>query len=136
MELTKLTVCQAANKIRKKEISVPELTHAYLDRINELNKKIGAYITVCGQEAEKQADRVQKKIDNYEELPIIAGIPAKSKTLLFKLSFLNYYIITETRATFTIHTKYTAGDSGVFGDARRHAPTPFCYQATVFPLQI
>lgn len=76
MELTKLTVCQAANKIRKKEISVPELTHAYLDRINELNKKIGAYITVCGQEAEKQADRVQKKIDNYEELPIIAGIPA------------------------------------------------------------
>jgi aspartyl-tRNA(Asn)/glutamyl-tRNA(Gln) amidotransferase subunit A len=76
LELTKLTVCQAANKIRKKEISVPELTHAYLDRINELNKKIGAYITVCGQEAEKQADRVQKKIDNYEELPIIAGIPA------------------------------------------------------------
>ena len=76
MELTKFTVCQAADKIRKKEISVPELTNAYLDRINELNKKIGAYITVCRQEAEKQADRVQKKIDNYEELPIIAGIPA------------------------------------------------------------
>ena len=76
MELTKFTVCQAANKIRKKEISVPELTHAYLDRINELNKKIGAYITVCGQEAEKQADRVQKKIDNKEELLLIAGIPA------------------------------------------------------------
>ncbi|HEY8500312.1 MAG TPA: Asp-tRNA(Asn)/Glu-tRNA(Gln) amidotransferase subunit GatA [Clostridia bacterium] len=76
MELTKLTVCQAADKIRKKEISVPELTQAYLDRINELNEKIGAYITVCGQDAGKQADYVQKKIDNKEELPLIAGIPA------------------------------------------------------------
>jgi len=76
LELTKLTVCQAADKIRKKEISVPELTQAYLDRINELNEKIGAYITVCGQDAEKQADCVQKKIGNNEELPLIAGIPA------------------------------------------------------------
>ncbi|NLG87882.1 MAG: Asp-tRNA(Asn)/Glu-tRNA(Gln) amidotransferase subunit GatA [Clostridiaceae bacterium] len=76
MELTKLTACQAADKIRKKEISVPELTYAYLDKIIELNKKIGAYITVCGQEAEKQADIVQKKFDKNEELPLIAGIPA------------------------------------------------------------
>lgn len=76
MELTKLTVCQAADKIRKKEISVPELTQAYLNRIRELNEKIGAYITICGQDAEKQADYVQKKIDNKEELPLISGIPA------------------------------------------------------------
>lgn len=76
MELTKLTVCQAADKIRKKEISVPELTQAYLNRIRELNEKIGAYITICGQDTEKQADYVQKKIDNKEELPLISGIPA------------------------------------------------------------
>jgi len=76
LELTKLTVCQAADKIRKKEISVPELTQAYLNRIRELNEKIGAYITICGQDAEKQADYVQKKIDNKEELPLISGIPA------------------------------------------------------------
>ena len=61
MELTKFTVCQAADKIRKKEISVPELTNAYLDRINELNKKSGIHYRLR-QEAEKQADRVQKRL--------------------------------------------------------------------------
>ncbi len=76
MELTKLTACKAADKIRKKEFSVPELTQAYLDRIGELNEKIGAYITVCKQDAGKQADNIQKKIDNNGELPLLAGIPA------------------------------------------------------------
>ncbi len=75
MDLTQLTVCQTAEKIRKKEISAPELTQAYLDRIKKLNDTVGAYITVCEQEAADMAERVQKKIDDGMEMKPLSGVP-------------------------------------------------------------
>ncbi|HEY8500315.1 MAG TPA: Asp-tRNA(Asn)/Glu-tRNA(Gln) amidotransferase subunit GatA [Clostridia bacterium] len=69
----------AAEKIKKREISVIELTNAYLERIDELNGTIGAYITVCAEQALRQAESVQKKLDGRENILPLAGIPAGIK---------------------------------------------------------
>jgi len=79
LELTKLTALMVAEKIRKREISVIELTNAYLARIDELNGTIGAYITVCAEQALRQAESVQKKLDGRENILPLAGIPAGIK---------------------------------------------------------
>jgi aspartyl-tRNA(Asn)/glutamyl-tRNA(Gln) amidotransferase subunit A len=79
LELTELTALTAAEKIRKREISVIELTNAYLNRIDKLNGKVGAYITVCEKQALRQSESVQKKLNCKENVFPLAGIPAGLK---------------------------------------------------------
>jgi hypothetical protein len=74
LELTELTALTAAEKIRKREISIIELTNAYLNRIDKLNGKVGAYITVCEKQALRQSESVQKKLDCKENVFPLAGI--------------------------------------------------------------
>jgi len=75
LELTRLTVSETLKKIKGKEIGIAELVSAYLDQIENLNKTIGAYITVCREDCEKRAEDIQNKLDTGENLPL-AGIPA------------------------------------------------------------
>ena len=79
MDLTKLSLVQASEKLRKKEICVPELVRAYSDRIRKLNERIGAYISICEEEALKQADNVQKVIDGEKDMSPLTGIPMALK---------------------------------------------------------
>ena len=46
----------------KKEISAPELTAAYLERINSVDGKLESYITVTAEEAEKAANKGEAEI--------------------------------------------------------------------------
>jgi Asp-tRNA(Asn)/Glu-tRNA(Gln) amidotransferase A subunit family amidase len=46
-ELTGLTLSEASERVRKKAISPVELTKACLLRIEQLNLKLNAYITVA-----------------------------------------------------------------------------------------
>ena len=59
----------------KKEITVPEVVRAFLDRIKEVDNDIKAYITVCEEEALKKAEEVQALFDKEEKLGPLAGIP-------------------------------------------------------------
>ncbi len=79
MDLTKTNIKQMAEKLRSKEISVPELTRAYLDKIRLNDNKYGCYITVCEEYALEQAEKVQKKIDEKIEISTLAGIPCGIK---------------------------------------------------------
>ena len=50
--LTDLSGAQMARLIASKELSPVELTaNAYIDRIDRLNPKVNAYVTVCQEEA-------------------------------------------------------------------------------------
>lgn len=75
LDLTRLTLSEAAKRLKNREISSLELTCAYIDRIKQLNKKLGAYITVCEDKALEQVALAQKKLDSGEGISPLTGIP-------------------------------------------------------------
>ena len=56
-------------------MTVKEITKAYIDRINEKEKDVQAFVTTLAEEAENKAEEIQKKIDNKEIEGELAGIP-------------------------------------------------------------
>ena len=78
MELYKCSVSTLAHKLHEREISSHELTEYFLARIEEHDKKLGAYITVCREEALKQADYADKLIADGDSTGI-TGIPISVK---------------------------------------------------------
>ena len=75
MEITELTVHELKEKLAKKEITVQEVTKAYVDRINDKEKDIGAFVTTLCDEALEEAKSIQEKIDAGEIKGELAGIP-------------------------------------------------------------
>lgn len=76
-----LTIKEASTLLRTKKIKVRELTNAYLERINKLNPKLNAYITICEDKAFEQAKKVDDLILLGEKLGPLAGIPIAFKDL-------------------------------------------------------
>ena len=79
MNITELTVHELQEKLRNKELTVKEITKAYVDRINEKEKDVQAFVTTFTEEAENKAEEIQKKIDNKEIKGEFAGIPVGIK---------------------------------------------------------
>lgn len=75
MEITELTVHELKEKLAKKEITVQEVTKAYVDRINDKEKDVGAFVTTLCDEALEEAKNIQEKIDAGEIKGELAGIP-------------------------------------------------------------
>ena len=73
--LYELTAHEIREMYDKKEVTVPEVTKAFFDRIKEVDSDIKAYITVCEEEAMKKAEEVQALFDKGEKLGALAGIP-------------------------------------------------------------
>jgi len=61
------------------KISAEELCRAALDRIEKLDGRLGAFMTVTGELALDQARAVDKKIAAGGEIPPLAGIPVAVK---------------------------------------------------------
>ena len=75
MNITELTVHELQEKLKNKELTVTEITKAYVDRINDKEKDVQAFVTTLTDEALEQAKDVQEKIDNGEISGDFAGIP-------------------------------------------------------------
>ena len=75
MNITELTVHELVEKLKNKELTVTEITNAYIDRINEKEPQVEAFVTTLTSEAEEQAKGIQTKIDNGEITNKLAGIP-------------------------------------------------------------
>ena len=75
MQLSTLTVHQLSELMAQKEISSVELTNAYLERISKVEEKIQAFITITKEEALAQAQAIDKKRMQGEELSPLAGLP-------------------------------------------------------------
>ncbi len=75
MNITELTVHELQEKIKSKELTITELTKAYVDRINEKEKDVQAFVTLLTEKALKQAEDVQKKVESGEISSEFAGIP-------------------------------------------------------------
>ena len=82
MDITELTVHELQEKLKNKELTVTEITKAYADRIKEKEPEVQAFITELTEQGIKQAEEIQKRIDNGEDLGDLAGIPIGIKDII------------------------------------------------------
>ena len=75
MNITDLTVHELQEKLKNKELTITEITQAYVDRINEKEKDVEAFVTTLTDEALAQAKDVQAKVESGEIKGELAGIP-------------------------------------------------------------
>lgn len=75
MKITELTVHELQEKIKSKELTITGITKAYVDRIKEKEEDVQAFVTPLTEEAMKQAEEIQEKIEKGEIKGELAGIP-------------------------------------------------------------
>lgn len=80
-ELTKLSLVEAAELVRKKKVSPVELTNACLARIERLNPSLNAFITVTANSALAEARAAELAIQKGKWRGPLHGIPIALKDL-------------------------------------------------------
>lgn len=78
----RLTIENLSRRIRAREISPAELTHDCLNRIEKLNPKLNAFITVLAEPALEQARRAEQEIFRGKYRGPLHGIPIGLKDIL------------------------------------------------------
>ncbi len=73
------TIKKIHDMLVNKEVSCVELTKRYLEEIKKSNGELNAYITVTEQQALLQAEKVDRKIANGENIPMLCGVPMTLK---------------------------------------------------------
>ena len=81
MELYELTITEAHNLLKTKEITSRELTRSVFERIAAVENKVDAYITLSEELAMQQAARADELIASGECWPL-TGIPLGVKDLI------------------------------------------------------
>ncbi|MGC1677477.1 MAG: Asp-tRNA(Asn)/Glu-tRNA(Gln) amidotransferase subunit GatA [Candidatus Binataceae bacterium] len=79
-ELNRLTIADAAARLRKREISSTELTRACLDRIAAVEPRLHAFITVIEKAALAQAAEADRRLP-AGDAPALCGIPLGIKDI-------------------------------------------------------
>jgi aspartyl-tRNA(Asn)/glutamyl-tRNA(Gln) amidotransferase subunit A len=79
MNIPALTVFEAHEKLRKRELSSTELTQAILRRIDDTDDKIHAYITVCRESALEQAKEADVRLIQGTSKEPFLGVPIAIK---------------------------------------------------------
>src|SRR5207244_1168808 len=79
MELTALAIDEIRNLLALRKISAEELVRAHLERIEQKDKEVRAYLTLCPDRALQQAKKIDRLIAAGEPLPPLAGVPAAVK---------------------------------------------------------
>ncbi len=79
MELLEKTALEQHKALINKEVSALELTESSIKRIEKLDKTLGAFNSLCVEDAIKTAKKVDEKIAKGEEIPVLAGIPTALK---------------------------------------------------------
>src|SRR6185369_8690998 len=80
--MTEFTIAEASDLLRRKQLSPVELTNACLDRIEQLNPAINAFITVTHDSALAQARTAEAEINAGNWRGPLHGIPIGLKDLI------------------------------------------------------
>lgn len=70
MNLYELTVHELIEKLDKNEIKPEDITKSYIDRINEKEKDINAFVTLTDKEALEKAKNVDRSVSKLAGIPI------------------------------------------------------------------
>lgn len=79
MELYNLTLSEVSKKIKEKEVSIKEVLDSVFKRIDEVEGKVDAYVTLTRDAAYKRAEKLQEKLDKGEDIGILGGVPIAIK---------------------------------------------------------
>ena len=82
-DITYLSANELSRLIESKEVSPVEATEAYLERIDQLDFKFNAYLTVCRREALEAAREAEQAIVKGNYLGPMHGIPVAVKDQLW-----------------------------------------------------
>src|SRR3954464_6305068 len=74
-DLTRLTIAEAGKRIATRTLSPVDLTRAYLERIEKLNPRVNAYITVMAAAALAQARALEAELASGKNRGPLHGIP-------------------------------------------------------------
>lgn len=81
MELPLLTIKEASDLIKKKELSPVELTQSILDRINKADDNLNTYVTVLTEKALEAAKKAEEDISSGNYKGPLHGIPLGLKDI-------------------------------------------------------
>ena len=70
MNLYELTVHELIEKLDKNETTPEEITKSYIERINEKEKDINAFVTLTDKEAEEKSKTVDRNVSKLAGIPI------------------------------------------------------------------
>jgi len=79
MSLTKLTACELLEKLNAREVSSVEATSAVLQRIDQVEPSVGAYISTDPERALKDAAAIDEARANGKSSGPLAGLPVAVK---------------------------------------------------------
>ena len=79
MDILSLTAVELAAAIKAGEVSAVDAMKAVLDRIDQTEKEINAYVTIDKEAALNKAEEAQKKIEAGELTGPLAGVPVAIK---------------------------------------------------------
>ncbi|MBI5892796.1 MAG: Asp-tRNA(Asn)/Glu-tRNA(Gln) amidotransferase subunit GatA [Deltaproteobacteria bacterium] len=81
MKLYNLTIHELHEKLKKKELTSLELTETFLKRIDAVDGKIKAFITITRENAIEQAKEADKKLASNKDITPLTGIPISVKDI-------------------------------------------------------
>ena len=70
MELYELTVHELLEKLDNKEITLEDITKSYIDRINDKEKDVQAFVTLTTDEALEQVEQIEERKTKLSGIPI------------------------------------------------------------------
>ncbi len=77
--MNNLNIAQAHKGLKQKDFSAVELCQDYLNRIEKLDSKVKAFLTITPELALDQAKKTDKKISKGEKISILEGVPVAVK---------------------------------------------------------
>ncbi len=83
-DIREMTALEIGERIKRRELGCVEAAKSFLDAIRKDSAKgegkaLNAYISVTEEEALRQAEEIQKRIDGGEEVSPLAGVPVAVK---------------------------------------------------------
>ena len=75
MDITNLTVHELQEKLKNKELTIHQITKAYVNRINEKESDVQAFVTTLTDDALESSEEIQSELEKGKISGSLAGIP-------------------------------------------------------------
>ncbi len=82
MSLIELSAYQLTQQIKNKKSSCREIVDEFLERIDDVEERVKAFVTVLPEEARRRADLLDKRLQSGEDIGPLGGVPVAVKDLL------------------------------------------------------
>ncbi|AFZ74729.1 amidase [Natronobacterium gregoryi] len=79
--LTRLSATELAARIRNEDVTATEAVEAHLERIEDRDDEVNAFVTVCAEEAREAAAEADRALKNGTDVGPLHGVPVALKDL-------------------------------------------------------